>query len=103
LVRFSSLLPSSGSGGAVSSEPRSTAATRITEVGRSTGADSNLDGGRPPPEAPPPRVRMGREAARFLGFGVGGVGLVMRRGHPVTPAGFAGGRERGRGQSTLLT
>jgi hypothetical protein len=31
-----------------------------------------LDGGRPPPEALPPRVRMGREAARFLGFGVGG-------------------------------
>lgn len=34
--------------------------------------DSDLDGGQPPPEAPPTRLRMGREAARFLGFGVGG-------------------------------
>jgi hypothetical protein len=58
-----------------------------------------LDRGRPPPEASPPRVSMGREAARFFGFGVRGAGLVMRRGHPggVKRGGVCGRAETGDG------
>jgi hypothetical protein len=66
---------------------------RSTEVGRSTDADSNLDGGRPQLEAPPTRAMMGREVARVLGFGVGG----RTQAHRHVPAARLFGWHRGLG------